>query len=185
MLQEVGWYDEDRNSSGVLTSKLSADALSVKGQFGDSIGLLTHVRSGRGCLVQAGEPLAGSCTGMLACSVAPAQVACNPTHAAPSHLPAESCHPVCRLDQCVCQWLEADAGGGGVLAPHCNWAVLSHQDAGPVGIQGAFSSKECVLLPLASCFCSRTCLCTRLLGLLMSRTTTYLHMPPRPPLKRS
>jgi len=42
-LQEVGWYDEDRNSSGVLTSKLSSDALAVKGQFGDTMGLLTQV----------------------------------------------------------------------------------------------------------------------------------------------
>ncbi|EFN58606.1 hypothetical protein CHLNCDRAFT_34209 [Chlorella variabilis] len=40
--QEVGWYDEDRNSSGVLSSKLSSDALSVKGQFGDTMGLLTQ-----------------------------------------------------------------------------------------------------------------------------------------------
>ena len=43
LLQEVGWYDEDRNNSGVLTSKLSADALAVKGQFGDTMGLLTQV----------------------------------------------------------------------------------------------------------------------------------------------
>ena len=41
--QEVGWYDDERNSSGVLTSKLSADALAVKGQFGDTMGLLTQV----------------------------------------------------------------------------------------------------------------------------------------------
>ena len=40
--QEVGWYDQERNSSGVLTSKLSADALAVKGQFGDTMGLLTQ-----------------------------------------------------------------------------------------------------------------------------------------------
>ncbi|KAL4457545.1 hypothetical protein ABPG75_012410 [Micractinium tetrahymenae] len=40
--QEVGWYDEDRNSSGVLTSKLSTDALAVKGQFGDTMGLMTQ-----------------------------------------------------------------------------------------------------------------------------------------------
>jgi hypothetical protein len=40
----VGWYDQDRNSSGVLTSKLSSDALAVKGQFGDTMGLLTQVR---------------------------------------------------------------------------------------------------------------------------------------------
>ena len=42
-LQEVGWFDEDRNSSGVLSSKLSSDALAVKGQFGDTMGLLTQV----------------------------------------------------------------------------------------------------------------------------------------------
>ena len=42
--QEVGWYDQEKNSSGVLTSKLSADALAVKGQFGDTMGLLTQVR---------------------------------------------------------------------------------------------------------------------------------------------
>ena len=40
--QEIGWYDDDRNSSGVLTSKLSADALAVKGQFGDTMGMLTQ-----------------------------------------------------------------------------------------------------------------------------------------------
>ena len=40
--QEVGWYDDERNSSGVLTSKLSADALAVKGQFGDTMGMLTQ-----------------------------------------------------------------------------------------------------------------------------------------------
>jgi hypothetical protein len=46
VMQEVGWYDEDRNSSGVLSSKLSADALAVKGQFGDTMGLLTQVGGG-------------------------------------------------------------------------------------------------------------------------------------------
>jgi ATP-binding cassette, subfamily B (MDR/TAP), member 1 len=40
--QEVGWYDEERNSSGILASKLSADALAVKGQFGDTMGMLTQ-----------------------------------------------------------------------------------------------------------------------------------------------
>ena len=43
--QEVGWYDDERNSSGVLTSKLSADALAVKGQLGDAMGLITQVSS--------------------------------------------------------------------------------------------------------------------------------------------
>lgn len=42
--QEIGWYDDERNSSGVLTSKLSSDALAVKGQFGDTMGLVTQVR---------------------------------------------------------------------------------------------------------------------------------------------
>jgi ATP-binding cassette subfamily B (MDR/TAP) protein 1 len=40
--QDVGWYDDDRNNSGVITSKLSADALAVKGQFGDTMGLITQ-----------------------------------------------------------------------------------------------------------------------------------------------
>jgi len=49
--QEIGWYDDDRNSSGVLASKLSADALAVKGQFGDTMGMLVAVRACRlpGC----------------------------------------------------------------------------------------------------------------------------------------
>jgi hypothetical protein len=42
LVQEVGWFDRDRNSSGALTSKLSADALAVKGQFGDTLGLITQ-----------------------------------------------------------------------------------------------------------------------------------------------
>ena len=40
--QDVGWYDDDTNSSGVITSKLSSDALAVKGQFGDTMGLITQ-----------------------------------------------------------------------------------------------------------------------------------------------
>lgn len=43
VVQEVGWYDEETNNSGVLTSKLSSDAMAVKGQFGDTMGLLTQV----------------------------------------------------------------------------------------------------------------------------------------------
>ncbi len=43
----MGWYDEDRNASGVLASKLSSDALAVKGQFGDTMGLLTQVGTDR------------------------------------------------------------------------------------------------------------------------------------------
>jgi ATP-binding cassette subfamily B (MDR/TAP) protein 1 len=41
--QEIGWFDDEKNSSGVLTTKLSTDAMAVKGQFGDSMGLLTQV----------------------------------------------------------------------------------------------------------------------------------------------
>jgi ATP-binding cassette, subfamily B (MDR/TAP), member 1 len=40
--QEVGWYDKQENSSGVLTSQLGADALDVRGQLGDTAGLLTQ-----------------------------------------------------------------------------------------------------------------------------------------------
>jgi ATP-binding cassette subfamily B (MDR/TAP) protein 1 len=40
--QEVGWYDDDRNSSGVLSSKLATDAAAVRGQFGDTMGLLAQ-----------------------------------------------------------------------------------------------------------------------------------------------
>ena len=43
MKQEIGWFDDEKNSSGVLTTKLSTDAMAVKGQFGDSMGLLTQV----------------------------------------------------------------------------------------------------------------------------------------------
>jgi hypothetical protein len=43
MRQEIGWYDEEKNSSGVLATKLSSDSLAVKGQFGDTMGLLTQV----------------------------------------------------------------------------------------------------------------------------------------------
>jgi ATP-binding cassette subfamily B (MDR/TAP) protein 1 len=40
--QEVGWYDKQENSSGALTSQLGADALDVRGQLGDTAGLLTQ-----------------------------------------------------------------------------------------------------------------------------------------------
>ena len=40
--QEVGFFDQEKNSSGVLTSKLTTDAMAVKGQFGDSMGLITQ-----------------------------------------------------------------------------------------------------------------------------------------------
>ena len=40
--QEVGFYDDEKNSSGTLTSKLASDALAVRGQFGDTMGLLVQ-----------------------------------------------------------------------------------------------------------------------------------------------
>lgn len=46
-VQELGWYDEDKNNSGVLINKLSSDALAIKGQFGDTMGMLTQVCSKR------------------------------------------------------------------------------------------------------------------------------------------
>jgi ATP-binding cassette subfamily B (MDR/TAP) protein 1 len=40
--QDVGWFDDDKNNSGVITSKLASDAMAVKGQFGDTMGLITQ-----------------------------------------------------------------------------------------------------------------------------------------------
>ena len=40
--QDVAFFDDDGNNSGILASKLSADALAVKGQFGDTMGLMTQ-----------------------------------------------------------------------------------------------------------------------------------------------
>lgn len=44
LLQEVGWFDQEKNSSGALTSRLASDSVAVKGQFGDTMGMLTQVR---------------------------------------------------------------------------------------------------------------------------------------------
>lgn len=38
--QEVGWFDRDENSSGVLTSKLATEAAHIRGAVGDTIGLM-------------------------------------------------------------------------------------------------------------------------------------------------
>jgi len=40
--QEVGFFDKESNSSGALTSRLSSDAMAVRGQFGDTMGLLVQ-----------------------------------------------------------------------------------------------------------------------------------------------
>ncbi|GFH24318.1 ATP-binding cassette transporter [Haematococcus lacustris] len=37
---EVGWFDRDENSSGVLTTKLGSDASYVRGAVGDTLGLM-------------------------------------------------------------------------------------------------------------------------------------------------
>lgn len=42
--QDIGWYDQDQNSSGVLAGQISSDTLAIKGQFGDAMGLLFQVR---------------------------------------------------------------------------------------------------------------------------------------------
>jgi len=43
MRQEVGWYDEKDNSSGAIISRLEADALAVKGQVSDNLGLVGQI----------------------------------------------------------------------------------------------------------------------------------------------
>ena len=40
--QEVAFFDRDANSSGALTSKLSSDAMAIRGQFGDTMGLVVQ-----------------------------------------------------------------------------------------------------------------------------------------------
>ncbi|GFH12387.1 ATP-binding cassette, subfamily B(MDR/TAP), member 1 [Haematococcus lacustris] len=37
---EVGWFDREENSSGVLTTKLGSDASYVRGAVGDTLGLM-------------------------------------------------------------------------------------------------------------------------------------------------
>jgi ABC-type multidrug transport system fused ATPase/permease subunit len=39
---EMGWFDKDENSSGSLTSRLSADAPSIRGATGDVLGVVTQ-----------------------------------------------------------------------------------------------------------------------------------------------
>ncbi len=38
--QEVGFFDFEKNSSGAIASRLSADAVSVRGAVGDVMGVL-------------------------------------------------------------------------------------------------------------------------------------------------
>lgn len=40
MLQEVGWFDRDENSSGAIAARLSTDTLYIRGAVGDQLGLV-------------------------------------------------------------------------------------------------------------------------------------------------
>ncbi|XP_048881352.1 ATP-dependent translocase ABCB1 isoform X32 [Brienomyrus brachyistius] len=42
MGQEIGWFDDNRNAVGVLTTKLATDASLVKGAAGSRLGLITN-----------------------------------------------------------------------------------------------------------------------------------------------
>ncbi|XP_028835614.1 multidrug resistance protein 1 [Denticeps clupeoides] len=42
MRQEIGWFDDNNNAVGVLTTKLATDASLVKGAAGSRMGLATH-----------------------------------------------------------------------------------------------------------------------------------------------
>lgn len=41
--QEIGWFDEDRNSTGTLTTRLADDAAKVQGATGTRLGTLLEV----------------------------------------------------------------------------------------------------------------------------------------------
>ena len=41
--QEIGWFDEERNSSGALTTRLADDASKVQGITGARLGLLIEI----------------------------------------------------------------------------------------------------------------------------------------------
>lgn len=38
--QEVGWFDQEENSSGAIAGRLSTDTLYIRGAVGDQLGLL-------------------------------------------------------------------------------------------------------------------------------------------------
>ncbi|KAF5834437.1 P-loop containing nucleoside triphosphate hydrolase protein [Dunaliella salina] len=42
LFQEIGWFDREENSSGVLATRLSTDSSYVRGAVGDSVGLITQ-----------------------------------------------------------------------------------------------------------------------------------------------
>ncbi len=43
---QVGWFDLESNSSGVLTSRLASDASYVRGAVGDTLSLMLQVGTG-------------------------------------------------------------------------------------------------------------------------------------------
>ena len=47
--QEIGWFDQDRNSSGALTTRLADDAAKIQGATGTRLGTL--LESGIGMLI--------------------------------------------------------------------------------------------------------------------------------------
>lgn len=46
--QEIGWFDEERNSSGSLTTRLADDAAKVQGVTGARLGTLLETMLGMG-----------------------------------------------------------------------------------------------------------------------------------------
>jgi len=42
LFQEIGWFDREENSSGILATRLSTDSSHVRGAVGDTVGLLTQ-----------------------------------------------------------------------------------------------------------------------------------------------
>lgn len=41
-MQEIGWFDMPENSSGILTTRLAADASQVRGAVGDTLALMVQ-----------------------------------------------------------------------------------------------------------------------------------------------
>lgn len=39
-MQEVGWFDQEENSSGAIAARLSTDTLYIRGAVGDQLGLI-------------------------------------------------------------------------------------------------------------------------------------------------
>ena len=127
-MQEVGFYDQEQNNSGVLTAKLSADAAAVRGQFGDTMGMLLQVGTADGYCrwVLQGAANRGPACSLLACHPFPSMhsLTYTCTHTSPAHpptrpparppaaCPAEPRHAVRQLGDRLYLRLEDDTGGG-------------------------------------------------------------------------